>query len=251
MVNQVWLVSSAHRSRTQRSKDCQATDKDFTMTHFTTFCFGLCLQARRVLFRSIGIQQRPQLLHHCTFAPQRLFSRKNRIVHNHTALTLHHQQGFSLLELLIVCNLLGLMLAIGWPSLQEILARHQAKSYMQQFQQHLNFARIMAISSGRMVTFCPKHGNDCLNQWWQIPVQINQQLTNKQLKLLRQLEQPNEMHWLYYNREQIQFRQDGSLQALQNGTFVYCAKQYSWHFTLTLSQAGRSQTEFVPAPCPH
>ena len=158
--------------------------------------------------------------------------------------------GFSLLELLIVCNLLGLMLAISWPSLQEMLARHQAQSYMRQFQQHLNFARIMAISSGRMVTFCPKLGNNCLNQWWQIPVQINQQLTNKQLKLLRQLERPTEMHWLYYNREQIQFRQDGSLQALQNGTFVYCAKQYSWHYTLTLSQAGRSQSEFVPAPCP-
>lgn len=162
-----------------------------------------------------------------------------------------HQAGFSLLEILIVCNLLGLMLAIGWPSLQEMLARQQAQSYMRQFQQHLNFARIMAISSGRMVLVCPKYGNDCLNQWWQIPVQINQQHSNKQLTLLRQLEQPKDRHWLYYNRELIQFRQDGSLQALQNGTFVYCAKQYNWHYRLSLSQAGRTQSEFVTAPCPH
>lgn len=161
------------------------------------------------------------------------------------------QHGFSLLELLIVFNLLGLMLAIGWPSLQEMVARHQAQSYMRQFQQHLNFARIMAISSGRMVTFCPRHDGECLNQWWQIPVQINQQQKNSELKLLRLLDPPKDSHWLYYNREQIQFRQDGSLQALQNGTFVYCAKQYSWHYTLTLSQAGRSQSEFVPTACPH
>ncbi len=161
------------------------------------------------------------------------------------------QAGFSLLELLIVLNLLGLMLAIGWPSLQEMLARQHAQSYIRQFQQHLNFARIMAISSGRVVTFCPRHSGQCLNQWWQIPVQINQQQKNNELKLIRLLDQPKDSHWLYYNREQIQFRQDGSLQALQNGTFVYCAKQYDWHYTLTLSQAGRSQSEFVPAPCPH
>jgi len=164
---------------------------------------------------------------------------------------LKRQSGFSLLELLIVVNLLGLMLAIGWPSLQEMLARQQAQSYIRQFQQHLNFARIMAISSGRTVTFCPWQDGECLNQWWQIPVQINQQQKNSELKLLRLLDQPKDSHWLYYNREQIQFRQDGSLLALQNGTFVYCAKQYHWHYTLTLSQAGRSQSEFVPTPCPH
>lgn len=221
------------------------------MTYFNTFSSELYLQKRRVLIRSIRMKRHSQLRKHCAVGLQLHVSRKNRIVHHPTPLKQHHQQGFSLLELLIVCNLLGLMLAIGWPSLQEMLARHQAQSYMRQFQQHLNFSRIMAISSGRMVTFCPKLGNDCLNQWWQIPVQINQQLTNNQLKLIRQLERPNEMHWLYYNREQIQFRPDGSLQALQNGTFVYCAKQYNWHVTLSLSQAGRSQTEFVPTPCPH
>jgi type IV fimbrial biogenesis protein FimT len=168
-----------------------------------------------------------------------------------TATKQHRQSGFSILELLLVCSLFGLMLTISWPALQEMLARQQAQSYMRQFQQHLNYARIIAISSGRLVTFCPQHGQDCLNQWWQIPVQITLKQSNQQLKLLRQLERPADMHWLYYNREQIQFRQDGSLQALQNGTFVYCARHYDWHLTLSLSQAGRSQTEFVSAPCPN
>lgn len=158
--------------------------------------------------------------------------------------------GFGLLELLIVLHVLGLMLAIGWPSMQEMLARQQAQSYIRELQQHLHFARIMAISSGRVVTLCPLQGNQCLNQWWQIPLQINQQQKNNGQKLIRILERPQESHWLYYNREQIQFRRDGSLQALQNGTFVYCAKQYPWHYTVTMSQAGRSQSEFIPQPCP-
>jgi type IV fimbrial biogenesis protein FimT len=228
------------------------------MTHFRTvvclrYLYIRFLQIRQVIARSAKVDHcrrqlryRDQLnrLHHFS----RIIRTSNR--NNHPMIP-RHLTGFSLLELLIACNLLGLMLAIGWPSMQEMLARQQAQSYLRQFQQHLNFARIMAISSGRVVTVCPKHGNDCLNQWWQIPVQINQHQTNKQLTLLRQLERPNDMHWLYYNRDQIQFRQDGSLLALQNGTFVYCAKQYSWHYTLSLSQAGRSQSEFVAAPCPH
>lgn len=221
------------------------------MTHFDTFSFGRYLQKRYVLLCSIRIKCRPGGRQRCTLDQKLHVSRKKHFVLHPAPLRHCQQQGFSLLELLIVCNLLGLMLAIGWPSLQEMLARQQAQSYLRQFQQHLNFARIIAISSGRVVTICPKLGNDCLNQWWQIPVQINQQQSNKQHKLLRQLERPNEMHWLYYNRDQLQFRQDGSLQALQNGTFVYCVKQYSWHYTLSLSQAGRSQSEFVPAPCPH
>jgi type IV fimbrial biogenesis protein FimT len=231
------------------------------MIHFTTVVdlLSLCirsLQIRQVNSGSATIKATMKLGPHLRRHRHQLhrLQHLSRIIctvnHNQPMIT-RHQAGFSLLELLIACNLLGLMLAIGWPSMQEMLARQQAQSYLRQFQQHLNFARIIAISSGRVVTVCPKHGNDCLNQWWQIPVQINQHQTNKQLTLLRQLERPNDMHWLYYNRDQIQFRQDGSLQALQNGTFVYCAKQYSWHYTLSLSQAGRSQSEFVAAPCPH
>ena len=100
-------------------------------------------------------------------------------------LRLRYRTGFSLLELLIVINLLGLMLTLSWPSMQEMLARQHAQSYIRQFQQHLQFARIMAISSGRVVTFCPLHDNKCLNQWWQIPIHINQQQKNKEQVLIR------------------------------------------------------------------
>lgn len=159
--------------------------------------------------------------------------------------------GFSLLELMIVLNLLLLLLLIGMPSLQEMMARQQAESYVRQLKQQLQYARVEAISSGTTVTFCPLQGNQCVNQWWQIPIQILRQTPGSgvQTKLL-QLDRPQNSHWLYYNRELLQFRRDGSLNMLQNGSFVYCAKQYRWHYKLSISQAGRSQLNYVDTPCP-
>lgn len=161
------------------------------------------------------------------------------------------QQGFSLLELIIVLNLMLLLLMLGLPSLQEMVARQQAESYVRQLKQQLQYARVEAISSGSTVTFCPLKGNRCVNQWWQVPIQILRQTPGSgALAMLQQLDKPINSHWLYYNREQLQFRRDGSLNVLQNGTFIYCAKQYHWHYKLSISQAGRSQLHYVDTPCP-
>lgn len=161
-------------------------------------------------------------------------------------------KGFSLIEIMIVLNLMMLLLLIGMPSLQEMMAKQSAESYVRQLKQQLQYARVEAISSGTTVTFCPLQGNQCVNQWWQVPIQILRQTPGSNaLAKLQQLDQPANTHWLYYNREQLQFRKDGSLNVLQNGTFVYCAKQYRWHYKLSISQAGRSQLNYVDSPCPY
>lgn len=163
-----------------------------------------------------------------------------------------HNTGFSLLEMMIVLNLMMLLLLIGMPSFQEMIARQQAESYVRQLKQQLQYARVKAISSGTTVTFCPLQGTQCVNQWWQVPIQILRQTPGSAvLAKLQQLDQPQNAHWLYYNREQLQFRRDGSLNVLQNGTFIYCAKQYRWHYKLSISQAGRSQLNYVDSPCPY
>jgi type IV fimbrial biogenesis protein FimT len=160
-------------------------------------------------------------------------------------------RAFTLLELLMTINILVVLLMLALPAMQESLARHQAESYIKQLRQHLNFARLSAVSSGQTVQFCPLAGAQCLDQWWQWPIQIRVQLpTQPEPEVLKVVPQPVDFHWLYYNRNQLQFRADGSLNALQNGTFVYCAKNYRWHYTLTLSQAGRSQLNYVAQPCP-
>lgn len=163
----------------------------------------------------------------------------------------NNNRAFSLLELLLALNILALLLVLALPAMQQWLDRQQAESYVRQLRQQLNFARVSAVSSGQTVQVCPLAGAQCLDQWWQLPIQIRlQQQDQPDPLVLRILAQPTSSHWLYYNREQLQFRADGSLNALQNGTFIYCAKNYRWHYKLTLSQAGRSQLSFVSQPCP-
>jgi len=159
-------------------------------------------------------------------------------------------RAFTLLELLLALNILALLLMLALPEMQQWLDRQQAESYVRQFRQQLNFARVSAVSAGQTVQVCPLVGAQCLDQWWQLPIQIRLQQPQLAPEVLRVLPQPTTSHWLYYNREQLQFRADGSLNALQNGTFIYCAKNYRWHYKLSLSQAGRSQLSFVPQPCP-
>jgi len=163
---------------------------------------------------------------------------------------LNKSRAFSLLELLLALNILALLFMLALPAMQQWLDRQQAESYVRQLRQQLNFARVSAVSSGQTVQVCPLAGAQCLDQWWQLPIQIRLQQGQPDPAVLRILPQPTSSHWLYYNREQLQFRADGSLNALQNGTFIYCAKDYRWHYKLTLSQAGRSQLSFVPQPCP-
>lgn len=163
----------------------------------------------------------------------------------------HRFVGFTLLELLITLNILALLLTLAFPAMQEFIAKQQAERFLREFQQQLNFARITAVSSGHTVQFCPRLAEQCLEQWWQLPIHIHlQRMDTQPALLLRVLRQPLTSHWFYYNRSQLQFRPDGSLNALQNGTFVYCVKDYRWHYTVTLSQAGRSQLQFQPFPCP-
>lgn len=159
-------------------------------------------------------------------------------------------RAFSLLELLLALNILALLLSLALPAMQQWLDQQQAESYMRQLRQQLNFARVSAVSTGQIVQVCPMAAGQCLDQWWQLPIQIRLQQGQQAPEVLRVLPQPKASHWLYYNREQLQFRADGSLNALQNGTFIYCARNYRWHFKLSLSQAGRSQLSFVSQACP-
>lgn len=162
------------------------------------------------------------------------------------------QRGLTLLELLISISILVIMLAIATPPLTELMHKQRASSYMQQFSRHLHYARIQASSSQLPVRVCPVTGNTCQGSWQQDPVQLVllNPLTTKTL-LLREIPQVPGKHRLSYNRQQLQFRRDGSLDALENGTFYYCPPApYQWHYRLVLNQAGRNRVTEYQQSCP-
>lgn len=162
------------------------------------------------------------------------------------------QRGITLLEMLLVALLLIILLSIAAPVLTEMLHKQRASSYMQQLSRHLHYARIQAASSQLPVRLCPQIAEQCSANWQQVPLQLTllNPLTNQQ-QLLRQLPAITASHQLSYNRTQLQFRRDGSLDALENGTFYYCPPiRYQWHYRLVLNQAGRNRLSLHQTSCP-
>jgi type IV fimbrial biogenesis protein FimT len=162
------------------------------------------------------------------------------------------EHGLTLLELLIAILLLAILLSISVPAMDEFIHQQRASSYVQQFERHLHYARAQASSSQQPVRLCPVVANRCQGNWQHDPLQLMLlNPLNDEAELLRELPRLPAQHRLSYNRQQLQFRRDGSLDALENGTFYYCPPgRFSWHYRLVLNQAGRGRLQHYTQPCP-
>lgn len=67
----------------------------------------------------------------------------------------HRPRGFSLIELMIVCGLLGIAAAVSLPSLSAVLQSADAATASRQLHIHLSRARSAAISRRSHVVLCP------------------------------------------------------------------------------------------------
>ncbi|WP_067519329.1 GspH/FimT family pseudopilin [Endozoicomonas ascidiicola] len=67
------------------------------------------------------------------------------------------QKGFTLVELLITMVVLGVLMAIAFPSMQSSIASNRVRSQGQDIVNILNFARSEAISRGADVTVSPQN----------------------------------------------------------------------------------------------
>ncbi|MDX1677917.1 GspH/FimT family protein [Arsukibacterium sp.] len=162
------------------------------------------------------------------------------------------QSGLTLLELLLGLAILAILLQIALPAMAELINKQRAGSYMQQFSRHLGYARIQAANSQQPVRLCPLSGNECQNDWRTFPLVLSLINPHNGTEfVLRQLPPVFSQHRLKYNRSQLQFRRDGSLNALENGSFYYCPQpSFNWHYKLVLNQAGRNRLTFHQTPCP-
>lgn len=160
------------------------------------------------------------------------------------------QHGLTLLELMATLAILIILVTVAMPALAELVNRQRAESYIRQFSQHLAFARIQAVATQRSVQFCPVSTDECLANWQQFPLQIRILHDNDPL-VLREIPALYQYHRLVYSRNQLNFRRDGSLDSLENGTFYYCPQaQYQWHYQLTVNQAGRNRLRYLDSSCP-
>lgn len=76
-------------------------------------------------------------------------------------------KGFTVIELMIVVGVIGILLAVGLPGLQDTISRIGTNSQAKTLVASLSFARSEAIKRGRLVTVCGSDsGTDCAADSW-------------------------------------------------------------------------------------
>lgn len=160
-------------------------------------------------------------------------------------LTNHKLYGFSLIEVITTCSVLGILLAISSPSFFKLLAENERDNTLSLLRTSLVFTRINAIKNNTNVTLCPLISNHCSKEWKKelsifIDFNANQELDGEDY-VLQVTDKVNEIHTLTYPRTAVTYRTDGSLDGFQSGSFVYCLPE-SLNLEgkrITVSQAGR------------
>lgn len=163
-----------------------------------------------------------------------------------------NRNGFTLAEVLITLTILLLILVAAVPAFSELINKQRADSYMQQLSHTLSYARLQAVSRQQTIILCPAQQQRCLSDWQQYPLTLLHSAASDPLhtNMIKMLPAVYPQHQLSYNREKLSFRRDGSLNALENGTFYYCPQaEYDWHYTITLNQAGRHSLQRHSSRC--
>jgi len=76
-------------------------------------------------------------------------------------------KGFTVIELMIVMGVMGILLAVGLPGLQDTISRISTNTQAKTLVSSLNFARSEAIKRGTLVSICSSSsGTDCAANSW-------------------------------------------------------------------------------------
>jgi len=157
----------------------------------------------------------------------------------------HQVNGFSLIEVMTACSIVGILLAISSPSYTRLLAENERDNSLTLLKASLMFTRIYAIKNNSNVTLCPLVSGHCTNEWHKelsifVDFNSNQQLDGEDY-ILKVIAKVNEAHALTYPRIAVTYRADGSLDGFQSGSLIYCLPEglNLRGKRITVSQAGR------------
>ena len=137
--------------------------------------------------------------------------------------------GMTLVELLAVLSILAILLGVGVPGMQRLVAGTRGSSSMMELHALLGFARQSAITMHREVTLCGTSNEvACSNTWDEKPTLVfvdanrNRRAdASERILLVSELTRSARIRWnASGNRNYLRYRPDGGV--AEYGNFTYC-----------------------------
>ena len=162
---------------------------------------------------------------------------------------MNSRQGFTLLELLIVCAIAGILFGVAIPSFHEFIQRNQATVAINRVIGAVNFARMESVTRRKTITLCPADGIETCGRHWQngilIFVDYNSNgkfnTDDELIRMTPALPEGSSLSWSSFGSDYyLRFSPLGFTQH-QNGTFKYCPPDKNVYFAklAVLNKAGR------------
>ena len=157
--------------------------------------------------------------------------------------------GFTLIELLVVVAVLTVILSMANP-VSNWIAKQQLRSTHSELLLTINYARYLALSTGRPVTLCALHGSHKCQNPWQGELTVFTD-PNRALALggvaevYKVVQLPNsiDVQWRGMNpNHSIRFAPTG-LTFVSNGTFTITHKAIAEPKRIVVNRQGRTRSE--------
>lgn len=169
----------------------------------------------------------------------------------------HKQQGFKLMELMLVVSLLALLASLGGQNMRSLISGAQTRSGVNDVHTAFRLARQQAVEQRTIVTLCVLDDNDeCGPQWESGPLTVfadpnNQRQVTDQEQIIRTFEwpegvrvssHPSHMPWHQYDLM-------GAPRRATGGHIRICpAGSNQERARIIIAQAGRTRVERFSEP---
>jgi type IV fimbrial biogenesis protein FimT len=157
----------------------------------------------------------------------------------------YYIKGFNLIGLIFTLAIVSILFSISLPNLNRFSAQTRLDNAISSIFKSLHAARVYAVAHSSHMTLCPLVSAECENQWHNTIHLFEDSNANLRLdggeNVIKVIEKIDERDHLNYPRNAITYRPNGSINAMQSGSFIYCNDKFEnlSGNRITVSQVGR------------